>query len=294
MKWLRWTLLVALASSPLLLAQDRLGTLPAYAQYQRYVREIPTAVQSGAVSATWTSPTSFEYSRGGKRYRFDVAAKHATEIAASSEPPRRGRGQAAAGEPERGRQYEATASPDGALTAHYRNRNVLLIDADGRETAVTTDGSAASRIKYGTASWVYGEELNQRDAMWWSPDSRKLAYYRFDESKVADFVMTMNETSRRPTLDTEAFPLAGEPNPLVDLYVYDVAAKQSVKVDVRDGKPFANDSIGHYVYRVQWSPDGRELLFLRANRRQNAMEVAAANPATGSVRVVLHEEWPSG
>ena len=47
---------------------------------------------------------------------------------------------------------------------------------------ITTDGSAEKRIKYGTASWVYGEELDQITAMWWSPDSRKLAFYRFDES----------------------------------------------------------------------------------------------------------------
>jgi dipeptidyl-peptidase 4 len=48
------------------------------------------------------------------------------------------------------------------------------------------------------------------------------------------------------------------------------------------------------VYSVSWSDDGRELLFLRTNRRQNVMEVAAANPATGACRVVLREEWPTG
>jgi dipeptidyl-peptidase-4 len=83
-------------------------------------------------------------------------------------------------------------------------------------------------------------------------------------------------------------------NPLVDLYVYDVATKQSVRMDVRDGKPFDNAVAGHYVYRVAWTPDGRELLFLRMNRRQNVMDVAAANPATGACRVIVHEEWPTG
>jgi dipeptidyl-peptidase-4 len=48
------------------------------------------------------------------------------------------------------------------------------------------------------------------------------------------------------------------------------------------------------VYRVAWTADGRELTFLRTNRHQNVMEVAAANPATGACRVVLREEWPSG
>ena len=84
------------------------------------------------------------------------------------------------------------------------------------------------------------------------------------------------------------------PNPVVDLFVYDVATRQSIKIDVRDGKPFDDAVVGHYVYHVVWSPDGRELLFFRTNRRQNVMEVAAANPATGACRVILREEWPTG
>ena len=46
---------------------------------------------------------------------------------------------------------------------------------------------------------------------------------------------------------------------------------------MRGGKPFDNGAVGHYVYHVNWSPDGRELIFFRTNRRQNVMEVAAAN-----------------
>jgi dipeptidyl-peptidase-4 len=65
-----------------------------------------------------------------------------------------------------------------------------------------------------------------------------------------------------------------------------------MKVDVRDGKPFDNSVVGHYVYGVSWSRDG-ELLFHRTNRRQNIMEFCAANPDTGECRVIVREEWPS-
>jgi len=186
-------------------------------------------------------------------------------------------------------------SPDGRLNAFYRDRNLWLSAADGtNEASVTTDGSAETRVKYGTASWVYGEELEQRTAMWWSPDSRKLAYYRFDERSVPDYFVALNQTLLQDTVDTEAYPKSGVPNPVVDVFVYDVAARQSVRIDVRDGKPFDNNVVGHYVYHVMWSPDGSELLFFRTNRRQNVMEVVAANPATGATRVVLREEWPTG
>ena len=120
--------------------------------------------------------------------------------------------------------------------------------------------------------------------MWWSPDSRKLAYYRFDEREVRDYYVALNQTQLQATLDTEAFPTAGTPNPVGrSVRLRRRQPKQSMRVDVRDGKPFDNTVVGHYVYRVQWSPDGRELLFLRTNRRQNVMEVAAANPATGAM-----------
>jgi dipeptidyl-peptidase-4 len=197
--------------------------------------------------------------------------------------------------PDRGRQYTTAVSPDGALKAVYRDRNLYLTPASGGpEQPLTTDGSAATRVKYATATWVYGEELEQQTAMWWSPDSRKLAYYRFDESHVPDFYMALNQTLLQTTVDTEAYPTAGVPNPVVDLFVYDTATRQSTRIDVRDGKPFDDTVVGHYVYRVMWSPDGRELLFLRMNRRQNTMDLTAADPSTGRCRVVLREEWPTG
>ena len=51
---------------------------------------------------------------------------------------------------------------------------------------------------------------------------------------------------------------------------------------MRSGKPFENDVVGHYVYRVSWSQDGKELLFTRTNRRQNVMDFAACSPFTSA------------
>ncbi len=141
---------------------------------------------------------------------------------------------------------------------------------------------------------MYGEELSQTTAMWWSPDSSRIAYYRFDEQKVPDYFLQTDQTKIQSSIDTEAYPKAGAPNPVVDLFVYDVASKKTTRIDVRDGKPFDNSVVGHYVYHVAWSPDGSELLFNRTNRRQNILEFVAANPATGATRVILREEWPTG
>ena len=274
-------------------AQDRLKTMPGYEQSQKMSRELQGAVKLGTLSVTWKDGRTFEYPRDERLFRYDVAAKTATDIGPA--PPGPGRGGRGAGGLQRGRQAESAESPDKKLKAVYRDRNLYLVDASGgNEAQITTDGSEKDRIKYGTASWVYGEELSQTTAMWWSPDSTKLAYYRFDELQVPDYFLQIDQTKVQSKVDTEAYPKAGAPNPVVDLFVYDVATKKSTRIDVRGGKPFDDSVVGHYVYRIAWSPDGTELLFNRTNRRQNILELTAANPDTGATRVVVREEWPTG
>ena len=295
-------------------AQDRIKSMPGFEQHRKMTPEIARSVKLGNLAVTWKEGgKAFEFNKEGKTYRFDVAMAKAEAIGESKDggageragKGRRGgvagggRGKAGGGRGgvERGRQASSDTSPDGKLKAYYKDRNLWLSEAGdtgGKQaTQITTDGSEKDRIKYGTASWVYGEELAQRSAMWWSPDSKKIAYYRFDESKVPDYFLPLSQTSLQSKMDIEAYPKAGAPNPIVDLFIYDVESKKSTKVDVRDGKPFDNSVVGHYVYHEAWSKSGKELLFNRTNRRQNTMEFVACDPETGKCRVIVHEEWPA-
>ncbi|HSA56215.1 MAG TPA: DPP IV N-terminal domain-containing protein [Gemmatimonadaceae bacterium] len=286
-----------LSTAGTLRAQDRLRTMPGYDQYARMSAQLSGAFKSGALQVAWVdSGKAIEYTMDGVRHRYVIAARRAAPIGdatpAQTGSGRGGRG--GGGGPARGRQFEFALSPDRQLRAFYRDRNLWMSSADSSNpVAVTTDGSEEKRIKYGTASWVYGEELGQNTAIWWAPDASKLAYYRFDESPVPDYYLQLGQTRLQSSIDVEAYPKAGVPNPIVDVFVYDVAAKQSVRIDVRDGKPFTDDVVGHYVYSVGWSPDGSELLFNRTNRRQNILEYTACNPGTGACRVVVRDEWPA-
>ena len=271
--------------------QDRLKTMPGYQQYQKMSREIPGSVKLGTLAVTWKDGgKAFEYAKGGKHWRHDLGTGKAEEIEAPAKPLPGG--QRNPGGPARGRQYASAGSPDGKLKAFHRDRNFWVSRADGAdEVAVTTEGSEKARTKFGSGSWVYGEELGQVTAMWWSPDSTKVAYYGFDESKVPDYFLQLDQTKIQSKVDTEAYPKAGAPNPVVEIFVYDVASKKSARVDVRDGRAFDDGVVGHYAYKVGWSGDSTELLFNRTNRRQNVMEFTAADPATGKCRVILREEW---
>ncbi len=282
-------------------AQDVLPSLPGYTEYARMMPQLPGAFTSGALNVSWAADgSSFEYVHAGKRYRYDLATRAARELGEATGGQRAGRfggrgGRGRGAGPARGRQFTEEMSPDSAHVAFFKDDNLWVRDADGAHvTAVTTDGSASRRIKYGTASWVYGEELAQRTAFWWSPDGRKVAYYRFDESRVPDYYLQMSQTTLYDSVNTEAYPKPGVPNPTVDLFVYDLATGKTTRVDVRDGRPFENDVVGYYVYNVGWSPDAHELTMNRTNRRQNVMEFTGCDPDTGACHAIVRESWPTG
>lgn len=285
-----------LALGSLAMAQDRLKTMPGYERHKELAPKIGSALKSGAVSGKWRDGgAAFEFKRNDQWLRFDAAKR---ELAAIEKPAPEASSVVRSPRPqqarERGRQFTTALSPDGKLEASCRERNLWISDADGANArAITSDGSESARIKNAMGSWVYGEELDQTTAMWWSPDGKRLAFYRFDESGTRDYYLALDQTEFQSKLDVEAYPKAGAPNPIAEILVHELETHTTTRIDVRDGQPFGDDVVGHYVYGVEWTADGRELLFHRTNRLQNVLELAAANPATGACRVVLREEWPA-
>lgn len=282
------TIAATLASVVMTQAQDKLKNMPGYEQYQKMAPQIYSSVKSGAIAADWNEDgSSFEYVQSGKLFRYDVKKKSTTEVGDAPRLERQRNNR-----PARGRQFDSAVSPDGKVKAFTKDRNMYISNPDGSNImAITTNGNEENQVKYGIATWVYGEELGQNTAMWWSPDNKKIAFYRFVEKDVKKYYVLLDQLSLYDSLEIEAYPKVGEPNLPVDLMVYDLETKELIELDIRDGKTYDDGDLGTYIYDISWTPNGKELLYHSTNRRQNILELRAANPETGKSRTVVREEW---
>jgi dipeptidyl-peptidase-4 len=180
-----------------------------------------------------------------------------------------------------GKQAYATFSPDGKKVAFVRDNNLFVkfLDAN-REVAVTTDGKWNEVIN-GASDWVYEEEFALKEAYFWSPDSRKLGFIRFDETRVKEFNMA-TYGSLYPGEYRYKYPKAGEENARVSAFVYDAESGKSVKVETGDDPET-------YLPRLTWNHDGSKICVTRMNRLQNHLELLLADPSSGAVTLLLEE-----
>ncbi len=192
---------------------------------------------------------------------------------------------------DKGHQQLATFSPDGERVAFVRDNNLFVKSLKfGTESQVTNDGKY-NEIINGAPDWVYEEEFEFNKAFAWSPDSKFLAFIRFDETEVPEFSMTMFK-GQAPSLDDNAlypgqytfrYPKAGEKNSTVSVHVYDLKSKTTEKADV-------GTETDQYIPRIKWMADAADLAVMRLNRRQNQLDVLLVNPFTGDSRMFFNEK----
>ncbi len=188
----------------------------------------------------------------------------------------------------RAQDRNVTPSPDSTMVAFTRGGDLWVRTvADSVETRLTFDGSEL--ILNGYASWVYYEEIfgraSQYRAFWWSPDSRRLGFYRFDNSKVPMFPI-YSPFGQDGKLNQTRYPKAGEANPSVRIGIIEARrGAQPVWADF-------DDSPEQYFGTPFWGADSRELYVSREPRRQSVLDLYAVSVADGSKRHVYHEEYP--
>lgn len=182
-----------------------------------------------------------------------------------------------------GKQSYAAFSPDASRVAFVRSNNLFMVTlADKSETQVTADGKFNAIIN-GTTDWVYEEEFGFVDAFYWSPDGKKIAYYRFDESAVKEYNMQVWNGQLYPKDYKYKYPKPGEANSVIEIWIYDVATGKKVKADI-------GTETDIYIPRVKWTKDPNMLSICKLNRLQNHFDLIHANATTGESKTVFTEK----
>lgn len=268
-------------------AEPKMSQLPGYENYKKINAARRKLSGGGRVTGVkWAADfKSVLFRKDGEKLQLDLATYElspAKEIETYKAPPEK---KAPTKSPVgRALQRSVEISPDKKWKAIYRDYNVVIEpfnESDVEPIQVTSEGN--ERKRYGTGCWVYGEELYQSDAMWWSPDSKLLAFYEMDEQHMKDYFLTLNNTRLYTKVQTVRYPKAGDDNPNVALLVYDLESKETRRLEI-DGEPM------QYLFNIRFSPKGDELLVSRTNRHQNKLDILAVNPRTGVVRTVVSEE----
>ena len=176
----------------------------------------------------------------------------------------------------------AKISPDGTKAAYTSEHNVYVEDlGSGTITPLTTDGSF--RLINGTFDWAYEEEFSCRDGFRWSPDSKSIAYWQLDATKIKNFLMIDNTDSLYPFTIPVEYPVAGEDPSPCRLGVVSLATGKTTWMFV------PGDSRQHYLPRMEWADNSTELVVEQLNRHQNEARVFLCNAATGFATQVYKE-----
>ncbi|MBS0421943.1 MAG: S9 family peptidase [Proteobacteria bacterium] len=177
--------------------------------------------------------------------------------------------------------YETDAkfSPLGRYVSFIRDQNLVVYDlAGGKEVPITRDGGGV--ISFGTAEFIAQEEMSRSTGYWWSPDEKRIAFTRVDESPVPE-VERFEIYADRSQVVKQRYPAAGMPNAIVQLFVADIGGTPT-RVDLG-----SNTDI--YLARVNWFPDSSGLAVQRESRDQKTLALLRADAASGATRELLSE-----
>ena len=163
--------------------------------------------------------------------------------------------------------------------AYTIGNNLYYMDERGNSYTVTADedknivnGQVVSRNEFGITGGIF-----------WSPDGKKLGFYRKDESQVTNFPL-LDINTRTGELKEIKYPMAGMKSELVSLGVYDIASAKTIFLDVND---FGREQ---YLTGITWAPESDMVYIQVLNRGQNHMRLNKYDASTGKFIATLFEE----
>ncbi len=186
------------------------------------------------------------------------------------------------------KEINPTVSPDGNYVAYTKNNDLYTVNLTTlKENRITKDGSET--ILNGYASWVYMEEILGRRgryrAFWWSPDSKHIAFFRSDDSKIPVFTIT-DAAGLHGVVETQRYPKVGDPNPEVKVGVVGPDGGNIIWAAF-------NEKDDQYFGQPYWKPNGSTLLVQWMNRLQDNLIIYEVNLFTGAKAEFYNEKQKS-
>ena len=160
-------------------------------------------------------------------------------------------------------------NPVSKATAYVDNHQLFVVDANEQKYQLTTDGSR--EIVYGQS--VHRNEFGINKGTFWSPDGKRLAFYRMDQSMVTDYPQ-VDIFPRSASYEPDKYPMAGMTSHKVTVGVYDLDTDKTVYLQ-------AGEPTDRYFTNIAWSPDGSTVYMQELNRGQNDCRLVSYNAQTG-------------
>ncbi len=168
----------------------------------------------------------------------------------------------------------AKFSPDSKLVAYVSERNIYSEDiTTGQIKKLTLDGTR--KMINGTFDWVYEEEFNCRDGFRWSPDSKQIAFWKIDATKIRDYYMINNTDSVYSKVIPVEYPKVGESPSPAYIHVVSVGTGQIRKMNIE------GDPQQHYITRMEWSGDN-EIILQQLDRKQQESKLIYCKVSDGT------------
>ncbi len=173
-----------------------------------------------------------------------------------------------------------------ANTIAFTKDNNLYIARNGAETAVTSEKNPG--IVYGS-SRVHRNEFGISKGTFWSPKERMLAFYRMDESMVADYPL-VDINTRIATVAPKKYPMAGMTSHKVSVGIYNIKTGQIIYLQTDSSALTDPSQKIEYLTNITWSPDEKFIYLATLNRDQNFMQLNQYSTHDGKFVKTLFEE----
>ena len=168
-------------------------------------------------------------------------------------------------------------------TAYVEGHQLYVVDGEGKKHQLSTDGSR--EIVYGQS--VHRNEFGIEKGTFWSPDGQRLAFYRMDQSMVADYPQ-VDIFPREATYEPDKYPMAGMTSHQVTVGVYDLKTDKTVYL--KTPLPLEGSGEACYFTNIAWSPDAKTIYMFELNRDQNDCRLVSYDATTGERIAELYRE----